>query len=340
MNGEDPIGTAGHHDHWLIVELPQPWSAKLLEEPMIKPLVGLMQTLILHHQVKLRPIAIARDREYSQPGYTRLLYYSRPPYAFANFEKQEFLVPNAEVTRLSTALLQSIINQPNELDTFHSYQVDTQSVRELLVCTHGNVDIACSRFGYPIYQQLRTQYAPRSQGHLRVWRCSHFGGHQFAPTLIDLPSGRYWGRIESHLLDALVDHVGEVSQLRSCYRGWASLSKFEQLAEREIWQREGWKWFSYHQSAQTIAVDLGRWHFLQQLLLWIPAKRLQFLLKQRLPDPKWGIVNIEYTSPDGSISGSYEATVEVQGQVMTALASGDRPKLQPVNQYQVTQLRR
>ena len=56
-----------------------------------------------------------------------------------------------------------------------------------MVCTHGNIDAACARFGYPIYQQLRQNYATQS---LRVWRCSHFGGHQFAPTLIDFPSGR------------------------------------------------------------------------------------------------------------------------------------------------------
>lgn len=28
-NGEDPIGTAGTADHWLITEIPQPWSEKL-----------------------------------------------------------------------------------------------------------------------------------------------------------------------------------------------------------------------------------------------------------------------------------------------------------------------
>jgi hypothetical protein len=338
INGEDPIGTAGNHDHWLIVELAQPWSAKLLEEPTIKPLIGLIQTLILRHQVKLRPIAIARDREYSQPGYTRILYYQRPPHAFAHFRKQEFLVPEAEAIPLLRALLQQIVNQPHDLATFRSYQVDTQSVRELLVCTHGNVDVACSRFGHPIYQQLRDQYASNAQGQLRVWRCSHFGGHQFAPTLIDLPSGRYWGRLESHLLDALVYQVGEVSQLRSCYRGWSGLSKFEQIAERELWQQEGWKWFSYDQLARTIAVDPGQWHFLQPLLQWIPVKRLQFLLKQRWPAPKWAIVKIEYQSADGEVAGSYEAKIELRGQVMTALASSDRLKLQSVNQYQATHL--
>lgn len=35
-NGEDPIGTAATADHWLITEIPQPWSEKLfMEDPRI-----------------------------------------------------------------------------------------------------------------------------------------------------------------------------------------------------------------------------------------------------------------------------------------------------------------
>lgn len=337
-NGEDPIGTAGTHDHWLIVELPQPWSAKLLEEPTIKPLVGLMQTLILHHQVKLRPIAIAPDPDYSQPGYTRILYYSRSASAFAQFEKHEFLVPDAETTRLATALLQQIVNQPNELEAFQRYQVNTQSIRELLVCTHGNVDIACARFGYPIYKRLRDQYATIPNSNLRVWRCSHFGGHQFAPTLIDLPTGHYWGRLEPALLDALVHRTGDVAQLRSCYRGWSGLSKFEQIAEREIWIQEGWHWLSYCKSGQTIARDQGRWYWLRQLLQLIPSKRLRFILEHRPHIANWAVVQLDFTTLDGAIAGRYEAKIEAHGQVMTALQSGERLKLQPVKQYRVAQL--
>jgi hypothetical protein len=337
-NGEDPIGTAGTHDHWLIVELPQPWSAKLLEAPTLKPLVGLMQTLILQHQVKLRPIVIAPDAEYSQPGYTRILYYHRPRSQFATFEKQEFLVPEADTTRCATALLHHIANQPNDLATFQAHQVAPQPMRELLVCTHGNVDIACARFGYPIYKILRDRDATHSNGRLRVWRCSHFGGHQFAPTLIDLPTGQYWGRLEPELLDSLVHHTGDVAQLRSCYRGWSGLSKFEQIAEREIWQQVGWEWLNYPKLGRTIAVDQGRWHWLRQLLRLIPSKRLRFLLDHRPHAASWAIVSVEFTTPDGN-KGKYEARIAATHSVMTAQQSGDRLKLQSVNQYRVMTLK-
>ncbi|MES1025305.1 hypothetical protein ABN584_20625 [Gloeocapsa sp. BRSZ] len=34
-----------------------------------------------------------------------------------------------------------------------------------------------------IYEKLRKEFATLEN--LRVWHCSHFGGHQFAPTLDD-----------------------------------------------------------------------------------------------------------------------------------------------------------
>lgn len=87
-NGEDPIGTAGTCDHWLIVELAQPWNEKLwLEHPTVQPIMALIKKLIVKHGVKLRPIAIAPESEYSNPGYTRVLYYYRPTRLFAEFEK-------------------------------------------------------------------------------------------------------------------------------------------------------------------------------------------------------------------------------------------------------------
>ncbi|MFQ4143523.1 sucrase ferredoxin [Chlorogloeopsis sp. ULAP02] len=60
-----------------------------------------------------------------------------------------------------------------------------------------------SKFGYPISQKLRSQYATGTGSitSLRVWRCSHFGGHQFAPTLVDLLQKRYYGHLQPEILD-------------------------------------------------------------------------------------------------------------------------------------------
>lgn len=337
-NGEDPIGSAPVTDHWLVVELPQPWSAQVFQESDIQPVLALIKSLVLRG-IRIRAIAIAPDRDYSQPGHRRLIYYGRPAQAFAEFEPEEYLVPEAAVTELAKALLQQIGGQPNRLADFAPYRQAANLKRDLLVCTHGNIDAACARFGFPIYDKLRQfythQYAHES---LRVWRCTHFGGHQYAPTLVDLPSGRYWGHLEVNMLNALVAQQDHLAELSRCYRGWAGLGKFEQIAEREIWLREGWDWRSYAKQGKVVKLGESLWKtWLRRVLKLVPWKRLQLFLERSKLEANWAIVRIDYCAPEG-LSGAYQAKVVMSGQILTAIRSASPLELVPVNQYQVTDL--
>ena len=143
-----------------------------------------------------------------------------------------------------------------------------------------------------------------------MWRTSHIGGHRFAPTLIDFPEGRYWGHLEPEALEKLVLRQGPISELGRSYRGWAGLSgKFEQIAEREIFAREGWDWTRYLKSGKTLKATQNE---------------------------DYAEVRIEYATSDGN-GGAYEATVETNGTVMTRYDSGPGP-LQEVKQYHVSRL--
>lgn len=316
-NKEDLIGTAGTCDYWLIMEFPQPWPQDIFQEdPRIKPLTSLFQELIVKHGINLRPMLIARDRDYSRPGFTHVLYYYRPAQQFSQFEKQEFVVPEEEATHLVTAILKQLVQQPNNLSKFQQYQQQTSHIRELMVCTHAQVDLACGRFGTPIYRRLRKEYAPASNGKLRVWQTTHFGGHQFAPTLADLPQGCLWGHLEPEVLDLLVNRNGSVSQLRQFYRGWAGLTKFEQIAEREIWMQLGWAWLDYLKAGKALVKEeVGQGQ-----------------------EPDWAEVRIDFAAINGSGSGAYEARVEVSGEVMSAPNSGKEMELKAVKQYCVSRL--
>lgn len=308
-NGEDPIGTAGTYDAFLLIEAMPPWSGTIWLETGTMPqqVVDALQQA-WDRGLNLRPLAIAPDRKYSQSGSVRVLFYHRPAKQFAAFERQEFVLPSAQLG----ALVMAILNQPSDLPRFAVYQ-QPEPMRDLLVCTHGNYDIACSRFGYPIYQQLRKACA--AENRLRVWRCSHFGGHQFAPTLIDLPTGQYWGHLEPAIIDRLINRDGEVTALRSFYRGQAGLTRFEQIAEREIWMQNGWPWLNYQRSGQVLAID--------------PSDK---------DDPDWAEVRINFNSPDGSIHGAYEARIEAKGTVKTMGTSGTDQPLSEVKQYRVSRL--
>ncbi|MEM9447510.1 MAG: sucrase ferredoxin [Cyanobacteria bacterium P01_E01_bin.6] len=340
---EDPIGTARNVDCWLVMELAQPWTEKMFQEdPRITPLIELFKQLFMKHGVQISPVLIVPEADYSQPGYTLVMYFERPQGQFAKFEKQEFIVPDTDATQVAIAIMKNIIGQPNELSRFQQYRHDTSHIRDIMVCTHGNVDAACARFGFPIYKTLKDKYAAQSDGTLRVWRCSHFGGHKFAPTLIDLPTGQYWGHLEPEVLDALVYREGEVNQLRSHYRGWSGLSKFEQIAERDIWMQQGWDWLSYHKSGKTFRKGLtGIKRYLYPILRWIPLKRVQAFLQMWTNDATWAEVCIDFTSSDQQTSGTYHARVEVCGEVTTAAKSpkkGEEIQLAAVPQYRVSHL--
>ncbi|YAF98127.1 MAG: sucrase ferredoxin [Nodularia sp. CChRGM 3473] len=308
-NGEDPIGSAVTLEQYLIIEAAQPWPDKMWMEPDPMP-QGVLDAFnfVWESGGAIRSLAIAPDKEYSHPDYNRVFYYRRPAQFFAQFEKHEFIVPHTLLGSLALALLKN----PGELPNFNQYRQPTNHIREILVCNHGNVDVACSRFGYPIYQKLRSEYAAATDSNLRFWRCSHFGGHQFAPTLFDLPQGQYWGRLQPKILDLLVLRNGSVKELYPYYRGWGGLSKIAQIAEREIWMLEGWNWLEYHKAGQVLASDEV--------------------------NQQWADVRIDFTTNDGNISSAYQARVEMKGSVMTALKSGANPTLEEVKQYHVTSL--
>ena len=60
----------------------------------------------------------------------------------------------------------------------------------VLVCTHGTRDACCAVRGRPIVATL-ARALPEE-----VWECTHLGGHRFAGTLLSLPDGACFGRLE------------------------------------------------------------------------------------------------------------------------------------------------
>lgn len=59
-----------------------------------------------------------------------------------------------------------------------------------LVCTNGRRDTCCALRGRPAADAL-AETRPEE-----TWECSHLGGHRFAPTILSLPSGACFGRLD------------------------------------------------------------------------------------------------------------------------------------------------
>ncbi|AHJ29013.1 sucrase ferredoxin [Nodularia spumigena CS-584] len=331
-NREDPIGTAGTVDEWLLVEVPQPWKTDLWQQkPQFQPLLQVVEKLASQplRYFKTRLLAIAPHKIHTHPELVRIFHYKRPAKLFAQYTKQEYLLPLAEIASLAEAIL----FQPRQLIRFQTYQQPTAHIREILICTHANYDRACGKFGYPLYRQLQKKYATATEN-LRVWQTNHFGGHQFAPTLIDFPNGQIWGHLELDILDCLIYRQGDVSQLRPFYRGWTGLSKFEQIAEREIWMQQGWNWLEYPKSGRILAQEPGGIvkMVLKTIFNCLPFPKLKLLVARWNEQATWTKVQISYNG------GAYSALVKQTGTVTTKLKSGDDVPLTRVNQYAVEKL--
>src|SRR3990172_3252084 len=98
-----------------------------------------------------------------------------------------------------------------------------------LVCTNSRRDACCARLGRPLVAALAETYPGR------VWECSHLGGHRFAPNLVCLPDGLWFGRSEAAV--AAEYERGRVALEH--LRGRSSFPAAVQAADYFVREREG-----------------------------------------------------------------------------------------------------
>ena len=60
----------------------------------------------------------------------------------------------------------------------------------ILVCTHGVHDVCCALRGRPVASALASRWPEL------VWECTHIGGDRFAPNVVLLPDGFYYGNLD------------------------------------------------------------------------------------------------------------------------------------------------
>jgi hypothetical protein len=89
-----------------------------------------------------------------------------------------------------------------------------------------------------------------------VWRSSHLGGHRFAPTLIDFPSGRCWAFVDETIAETVLTQSEDPESLKDHYRGWVGHKDAAlQLLEGEALARFGWNWGQYAQYGSLVSRD-------------------------------------------------------------------------------------
>lgn len=233
QTGESTVGSAWYTPELFVCELPLPWPGDTLKGRNMPPgLDALVYKRYETHGYNWGLIGCAPDDAYSVPGHYRVMHCTISPDSIGRFNRRVFLVPQHLMTEAMEALFAGEVHA--------AMQEQQDDKRDILLCTHGSVDTCCATFGYPLYALMRTM-ADNSGSDVRVWRSTHFGGHRFAPTFLDLPSGRYWGRITPQDASALLHQTRPAGDFRHLYRGSAALpDALTQAVEAEILQQVGW----------------------------------------------------------------------------------------------------
>jgi hypothetical protein len=239
--GESPIGWSIVGRRFLLVEVPLPWPAEIETASGLPP--GLDQVLA-ERADDADPFfeAIVPEPGASVSGRTRVILYGPSRDRGTGLIRSEHLVPAVEVADLVRAWL---AGEPVGGDD------ESGATRDVVVCTHGAHDTCCGRFGAPAFLALRDGLGGP---HLRVWRGSHTGGHRFAPTFLELPDGRSWGRLRPGDAERILRREGDPGLLRGQYRGFGRLPNYyERLVEAELLFRHGWSWLERGLAARVVA---------------------------------------------------------------------------------------
>jgi len=220
--GVDPIGSAGTVDQLLLVEWPLPWPEDVSAIPALAGAAADPRARLM--------TVVPRADESATDGLVRVVHHRRV--GTHQLVGVDHRLPAAEVPALLTALLDAPGRDQHDWPT-----VVGDAPPEVLVCGHGRRDPCCGRWGTLLHVELAARASAA-----RVWRCSHTGGHRFAPTAITLPDGRAWAYADADLVEGVLDRSVDVADLVAHDRGCLALDPWAQVVERGLFERAGWAW--------------------------------------------------------------------------------------------------
>ncbi|QNN52408.1 sucrase ferredoxin [Nocardioides mesophilus] len=212
---EEPIaGTASTVRAFLLVEAPGPWGVDAVTGSRLPPEVrSWLHDLPRAHRV--RPLMIRGHGRQRRPG-TRVFAAwcgdgagGRPWLESAVLEDPRDLL-DLPVHGLAAGSSTGLTTYDGPL---------------LCVCTHGKHDACCAERGRPLCRALH-EVAPE-----HTWEVSHIGGDRFAPNVLVLPEGLYYGRLAPEDAGELVESTlsGELDLAH--LRGRSTLPFAVQAAE-------------------------------------------------------------------------------------------------------------
>jgi hypothetical protein len=203
------VATAPPALRWLLLEHPGPWPARALDA--LEP--ALARGLAARAEALGARVALVRrpGRHPRRPGPLR--------WAVADAR------PGHEALRWSVTddLREVLVADWDPAE--HPGEGPGPADPVALVCTHARHDVCCAVRGRPVAAALEVHWPER------VWECSHLGGDRFAASVVLLPHGLCYGRVEAADVAALLDAHESGRVLPGLLRGRSALNRTEQAAQ-------------------------------------------------------------------------------------------------------------
>jgi hypothetical protein len=245
---ESIIGNALDYRLYFLIEVAPPWEYDEFQSKSIpENLRSLISKMIPEDEDTEVQFLLISNQQFSTE-FIKLIIYSKESGLSAGYLKQEIQFNRIEEI---APFIEKYLT-----DSSFENQLKKSDTRDVLVCTHGSQDICCARYGNPFYREALATVSQLNMPQVRVWQVSHIGGHRFAPTAIDFPDGRYYGRLDGESFASILTRSGDIKCLEKIYRGWAIFPRSVQFVERELIWLHGWDWFNYKVNYQTSDRDL------------------------------------------------------------------------------------
>ncbi|MFE1013829.1 sucrase ferredoxin [Streptomyces sp. NPDC058794] len=225
-NLDEPVaGTAPVARTWLLLEQPGPWGAKALTSSHLDPALG----RALEAAAKGTGVRVALIR---RPGRhaDRHTLAERRVYAAHTVPGNVWL----HVTTLTDPrrLLDLDFAALGEGDR-RAFDSVLEAAPHLgdplaLVCTNGKRDRCCALLGRPLAAELA------ASGDGDVWEVTHLGGHRFSPTVLVLPHGYAYGRVQGHAVKEILRGARQGRIVVEDCRGNSAWERPAQAAELAV----------------------------------------------------------------------------------------------------------
>jgi (2Fe-2S) ferredoxin len=171
LRADPAAGSAPQADRWLLLEHPGPWPVDAVAGAGIDPAV------------------LADLQQAAARAATRILLIRRPGRGDRKAARHWML------TGPSLGMVSGPWTEDRDLraaaDALAADPAGEVSAPIMLVCTHGVHDACCAIRGRPVAAALAVEWPGQ------VWECSHVGGDRFAPNLVMLPEGFYYGNLDA-----------------------------------------------------------------------------------------------------------------------------------------------